>query len=97
MAQDQKLSNILEPLETRGQRDGAPGAFGSDCPLERSEKEKLEIQLYEIFKQVNITDLIRDIEKLKTLREEISELHTILEMTKCCLEKACNKKGFFCC
>ena len=61
------------------------------------QKDKLEIELYQIFEEINITKLLEDLNKLKDLRKEIEDLHQILELSKCCIEKICNKKSFFCC
>lgn len=64
--------------------------------LSQNDKEKLELDLVKIFEEVDISQLLKDLQKLNDVRAELEQLHEILELSKCCLQKVCSKKSWFC-
>lgn len=65
--------------------------------LSSLQKEQLEVEMYKIFQEVDIYDMVQQLKKLKEIQSELQELETILKTAKCCIENACSKKTFFCC
>ena len=65
--------------------------------LSELQKEQIELKLFNVFQELDITSLVADLERLKTFRKDLEEIQAVLETAKCCLEKICNKKSFFCC
>lgn len=65
--------------------------------LSELEKDEIELKLYNVFKEIDINSLVNDLERLKTFKQEIHELHQVLEATKCICEKLCKRNSLFCC
>ena len=66
--------------------------------LSSLQKEQLELEMYTIFREIDIHDMLEQLKKLKDIKNELHELETVLKTAKCCLQKICNKQNnFFCC
>ena len=65
--------------------------------LSVDQRDKLEIELYTIFQEVNVSEILLQLQRLKDIKQELEQLHSVLELSKCCLEKVCKSKSFFCC
>ena len=66
--------------------------------LSSLQKEQLELEMYTIFREIDIHDMLEQLKKLKDIKNELHELEMVLKTAKCCLQKICNKQNnLFCC
>jgi len=66
--------------------------------LSEEEREMVEKELYEVFKEVDIKEILIQLRALREIKQELADIEMVLKSAKCCLQKFCNKQnGFFCC
>ena len=61
------------------------------------DQQRLDLELYKIFQEVDIKEILTQLQRLKEVKEELKEIELVLQTTKCICQKICHKKGLFCC
>ena len=65
--------------------------------LSSAQRDMVESELYSIFQEIDFKDILEQMKMLRDLKEELKDVQMVLESAKCCLEKVCGSRKFFCC